>query len=196
MIQINKNKTKSKLVFTVSLDSDIELMGLLRPIKQRGLASRTSENEEVLIDNTSITGYTTSKLYLIEQSFPLKRVVYNEEVTIRGTNLKGAVTGNTEEYTGYYLGVDENVRINYMDIGEETIFNFIQTNTITHSEDDTFLLEYFELIDEPKLESTLFIDRGINNVFESFRRLRTVDNIQELKQTGFGYFFLKDSGII
>ena len=199
MIQINRNKTKDKIVFTIGLDSDIELMGLLRPLKQSGLIPKQQTDlpqEQHPDENGYITGTTTSKFYLIEQSFPLNQVVYGEEIFIRGMAIKGAVTDTTEEFTGYYLAVDEDVRIEYRDTENGTFFKFKPTEELTYANDVIFLLEYFELIDEPKLKSTLFIDRGINNVFESLIRLKTVNSMQELKQTGFGYFNLKDSEII
>jgi hypothetical protein len=52
------------------------------------------------------------------------------------------------------------------------------------------------LIDEPILDTNLFINRGVNNVFESIKRLKTVANIQELQKTGFGFYKLYNKGLI
>ena len=80
------------------------------------------------------------------------------------------------------------VGIKYTDTVSETIFEFRPMRELPYADDTVFLLQYLNLIDEPKLDSNLFINRGVNNVFESFRRLKTVANVEELEKTGFGYF--------
>lgn len=80
------------------------------------------------------------------------------------------------------------VEINYIDTASGTTFSFQPFKELPYADDNVFLLQYFGLVDEPKLDSSVFIDRGINNVFESFIRLKTVANIEEMGKTGFGYF--------
>ena len=44
------------------------------------------------------------------------------------------------------------------------------------------------VIDEPQIYSSIYIERGKNSAFESFRRIGEIDNVDELVQYGYGYF--------
>jgi hypothetical protein len=148
-----------------------------------------------LMTDGEITGFTNSKLSYIVQSFPLGQVT-NDPIIIRGTSLIGQIISSlTADVIEYNIRVDDDIIIYYKDVSGSTMFTFTPSYTVEYSDEISFLLQYLTLIDEPKLDSNLFINRGVNNVFESFKRLKTVANTQELEQTGFGYYKMISDGI-
>jgi hypothetical protein len=44
------------------------------------------------------------------------------------------------------------------------------------------------VIDEPQIYSSLYIERGKNSVFENFKRIGEVDTVPELVKYGYGFF--------
>lgn len=151
------------------------------------------EPEPILMG--TITGYTSSKLSYIVKSFPLEQVT-DQPIIIRGTEMIGQITSllDADEVT-YNIRLDDDIVIYYKDVNGVTIFSFLPSYILEYSDDISFLLKYLILVDEPKLDSNLFINRGVNNVFESFRRLKTVANIQEMEKTGLGYYKMVSDGM-
>lgn len=202
MIQMNINKLTDKVVFTIPLECDCKSMGLLKPIS--GVAGTIDYTE--LTD--FITGQTTSKLSFIWKSFAANDYAIGKTVTIRGTDIKAVVTSDDTDYKAYrmYLVNDYNPQsasdeYEYPSIWYEekkgvTTYKYKVPKATGYSNDTAFILQYWGIIDEPNLDTNLFINRGVNNVFESFKRLKTVTNIQELEKTGFGFFKLYSGGII
>jgi hypothetical protein len=196
-MEINKNKTIGKILFTILLESEVKPMGLLYPVESTPLNYEilSNEGESISADGEElyyITGLTNSKLSYIVKSFPLNKVELNTPITIRGTAIQGIIRTPIDsavvEYELFLTGTSV-IGITYFDYsGGTTSFKFHPNVEIEYSERIFFLLHYLTLIDEPKLDSNVFIDRGVNNVFESFKRLKTVANIEELGRTGFGYF--------
>lgn len=201
MIQLNINKLPEKIVLTIPLDCDTKVMGLLAPLS----ASTESIDYSNLTD--FITGTTTSKLSFIKKSFAPNDFAVGKNVVIRGTNIKAVVTADDTEYKSYrmYLVNDYNAQgatdeyeypsIWYEEKNGITTYKYKVPKDTGYSADTAFILQHLGIIDEPNIDTNLFINRGINNVFESFKRLKTVTNIQELEKTGFGFFKLYNGGI-
>lgn len=100
--------------------------------------------------------------------------------------------------TGSPLGIDDGYifpSIEYTDQNGITTYRFKPLKETGYPENIAYYLPYWGIIDEPILDSNLFINRGINNIFESVKRLKTVENIQELEKTGFGFFKLYSKGL-
>jgi hypothetical protein len=53
---------------------------------------------------------------------------------------------------------------------------------------------YDSLIEEPKIISEVFIDRGLNSAFERVKKLKNIKNINELTKTGLGYYKINTKG--
>lgn len=183
------------LVFTVSLESDCKAMGVLLPL------SATTESID-LVDLTAyeITGHTTSKLSYIKKSFPTNvianQLYVGEEITIRGTDIKAMITLDTTDRVDYTMYYGSDIQIFYKDADGITTYRFRPPRQTGYPSGTAFILQYWGIIDEPILDTNLFINRGVNNVFESVKRLKTVTNIQELQKTGFGFYTLYSKGII
>lgn len=196
MVQVNRNKMNGTVTFTVAVESESRVMGLLEPI------SAVTVNPDItLVYDQPIIGKTTSKLSYIEKSFPIAQVKayqhVNVPVTIRGTDIKAVVTRRTETTADYSLYIDApSFRIDYRDLDNgTTIFSYKPLKELNYSDRTVFMLKYWTIIDEPNLDTNLFINRGVNNVFESLKRLKTVQNIKELEKTGFGFYKLYSQGI-
>ena len=93
----------------------------------------------------------------------------------------------------YVLYLDTPNPIFYVDNSDgTTIFKFMRNNV-----DDKItpgLNYYSDIIDEPKILSEVFIDRGVNNAFEPIRKLKNINDLNELVKAGFGYYKINTKG--
>jgi hypothetical protein len=122
-----------------------------------------------------------------------KNIRVGKRIEISGTNIVGMIISESEERTEYVLYLDTPNPIFYVDNSDKTtIFKFMRNNL-----DDLIkptLNYYSDTIDEPKVLSEVFIDRGVNNAFEPMRRLKNVKDLNELSKTGFGYYKINTRG--
>jgi hypothetical protein len=194
MIQFNINTLPETINIVVALTAESKVMGVLLPLNPED-----NVIDYTLLSDTYITGTTTSKLQYIKQSFAPGETYLNVEVTIRGTDILAKITyedtppNPTVAWYSMYLGTG--FQIDYVDNNGITTYKFKPIADNLQSDSTAFTMAYWNLIDEPKFDSNLFISRGVNNVFESFMRLKTVANVQELENTGFGFYKFYDNGI-
>ncbi len=122
-----------------------------------------------------------------------KNIRVGKRIEISGTNIVGMILLESEERTEYVLYLDTPNPVFYVDNSDKTtIFKFMRNNI-----DDSIkptLNYYSDTIDEPKVLSEVFIDRGVNNAFEPMRRLKNVKDLNELSKTGFGYYKINTRG--
>jgi len=166
-----------------------------------------------------ITGKTDSKFSLLDLSFTREQALnlYKEDIAkgyaelservvpkpknirsgkrieISGTNIVGMILSESDERKEYVLYLDTPNPVFYVDnLDKTTIFKFMRNNI-----DDkvTPTLNYYsDTIDEPKVLSEVFIDRGVNNAFEPIKKLKNVKDLNELTKTGFGYYKINTRG--
>ena len=122
-----------------------------------------------------------------------KNIRVGKRIEISGTNIVGMILSESEQRTEYVLYLDTPNPVFYVDNSDKTtIFKFMRNNV-----DDkvTPTLNYYsDTIDEPKVLSEVFIDRGINNAFEPMKKLKNVKDLNELTKTGFGYYKINTRG--
>ncbi len=122
-----------------------------------------------------------------------KNIRVGKRIEISGTNIVGMILLESEERTEYVLYLDTPNPVFYVDNSDKTtIFKFMRNNL-----DDLVkptLNYYSDTIDEPKVLSEVFIDRGVNNAFEPMRKLKNVKDLNELSKTGFGYYKINTRG--
>jgi hypothetical protein len=159
-------------------------MGLLVPL------SATTATIDYSSFAHEITGVTTSKLAFIKKSFAPGTYAPHVPITIRGTDIQAVVTEDSDDRVVYVLYYGSGLDITYTDENGITTYTFKPLKDTGYPENTAFRLKYWGIIDEPNLDTNLFISRGVNNVFESVNRLKTVANIQELSKTGFGFYAL------
>jgi hypothetical protein len=61
-------------------------------------------------------------------------------------------------------------------------------------ESEANLVVYDGIIDEPKIVSEVFIDRGLNSAFERMKKLKNITSINELNKLGLGYYKINTKG--
>ena len=206
MRQININKLGNKVTFIIPLESDVNVMGLLQPLSE-GVDTDTANG----FVEDFITGETSSKFTFIERSFANSIVIINKVITIRGTDIRAVVLKDdpTEKRYVMYVGDvavaggyayqptnNNDLSIEYTDINEVTTYKYKPRAELDHPSPSAFILKYWGIIDEPKLDSNLFINRGVNNVFASIKRLKNFKKIKELEKTGFFFFKIYKEEII
>jgi hypothetical protein len=184
---INRVKVDKKIVIPFSLTSDVKITGAYKDMVGENEKPVTKVFEELYL-----TGYTNSRLTLIKNSFAPGEFRNLKEVTVRGTNIKGYVISETDEEKKYILFSDTDFPIEYIDLSNGlTKFKVKRDPNQEFYENNGFIISYFDLIDEPKVESNIFIERGGNNVFETTKRLKTIKNLSELEKHGFNFIILK-----
>jgi len=121
------------------------------------------------------------------------KVRTGQRIEISGTNVIGMILTENDNRKEYVLYLDTPNPIFYVDNPDgTTIFKFMRTAdnvNITPS-----LSYYSDTVDEPKVLSEVFIDRGVNNAFEPMKKLKNVKDLNELIKTGFGYYKINTRG--
>jgi hypothetical protein len=93
----------------------------------------------------------------------------------------------------YVLYLDTENPIKYIDFGGDyTIFKYMRSNIEQPESANIILYEGF--IEEPKIISEVFIDRGLNSGFEKVKKLKNVTSLNELNKMGLGYYKINKKG--
>jgi hypothetical protein len=93
----------------------------------------------------------------------------------------------------YVLYLDTENPIKYIDFGTDyTIFKYMRSN-IEQPESANIIL-YDGFIEEPKIISEVFIDRGLNSGFEKVKKLKNATSLNELNKMGLGYYKINKKG--
>lgn len=124
---------------------------------------------------------------------PPKNIRVGKRIEISGTNVVGMILLESDARIEYVLYLDTPNPIFYVDNATgNTIFKYMRNNL-----DEVVrpgLNYYSDMVDEPKVLSEVFIDRGTNNAFEPMRKLKNVKDLNELVKTGFGYYKINTRG--
>ena len=143
-----------------------------------------------------VTGYTQSTLNDLSQygpKFNLFGGKFKLNLPVTGTSGSvGIVYGPdpTNTYTAYTVN-----NILYWDINDGTTIYFVSSYGI---DKDDYVLSaitkneaLLNVIDEPQIQSELFVERGKISGLESLQRLGEVDNLGDISKYGYGYFKVK-----
>lgn len=143
-----------------------------------------------------ITGYTKSSLYDLTQYGP-KYNLYNGKfrLNIQVTGTSGCVgmvygPNPTNEYTAYTVN-----NILYWDLNDGTTLYFVSSEGI--KQDDYVLSAItkdealLNIIDEPQIQSNIFVERGKMSPIETIERMGEIDNLGDLIKYGYGFFKIK-----
>ena len=132
-----------------------------------------------------ISGYTNSSINDLVQYGPIK---FKHSTPVTGsTGVKGIVYQPNPQFpfTAYTIN-----NLDYFDYPEDlTIFVVsgvspidVVCSAITKEE---YLLN---VVDEPEVQSAVFVERGKNSALERLMRLGEVDNVGDLTKYGYGFF--------
>jgi len=103
------------------------------------------------------------------------------------------LTENASGLIEYVLYLETENPIKYIDLGNG-LSRFIYMRSHNETEVTANMVLYDGIIEEPKIISEVFIDRGLNGAFERTKKLKNVRNINELSKMGLGYYKINTKG--
>ena len=116
----------------------------------------------------------------------------NIKVELSGLGISAMILNEVGQKE-YVLYLDTKIPIKYIDINENlTMFIYMRDN----NEDSVTanLLLYDGLVEEPKITSDVFINRGYNTAFEPIKKLKNIKTINELIKSGQGFYKINTKG--
>jgi hypothetical protein len=142
-----------------------------------------------------ITGYTESTMNDLSQYGPKGNLYggkYKIGIQVTGTTGSvGTVWGPDPNglYTAYTIN-----QIDYFDYEDFTLFmvyssGFTQNDLIMTGLTKNEAL--INVIDQPEVQTNVFIERGKNSALEYIERIGEVDNVGDLEKYGYGFFNVK-----
>jgi hypothetical protein len=111
----------------------------------------------------------------------------------QGGEILGAITDMNPIYTAYTIQ-----DVNYYDyVNGQTIF-FQNSSGFTDSSITAVPITKDELlmkiVDQPQINTDIYVERGKNTAYEQIRRLGEVENLSEMVNYGYGYFVIEKKG--
>ena len=111
----------------------------------------------------------------------------------QGGELLGAITDMNPIYTAYTIQ-----DVNYYDyVDGQTIF-FQNSSGFTNSSITAVPITKDELlmkiVDQPQINTDIYVERGKNTAYEQIRRLGEVENLSDMVNYGYGYFIIEKKG--
>ena len=142
-----------------------------------------------------ITGYTESTINDLAQYGPKGNLYGGKfKVGVQVTGTTGSVgTVWGPDPNGLYTAYTIN-QIDYFDYEDFTLFmvyssGFTQNDLIMTGLTKNEAL--INVIDQPEVQTNVFIERGKNSALEYIERIGEVDNVGDLEKYGFGFFNVK-----
>jgi hypothetical protein len=133
-----------------------------------------------------VSGTTVSRLKDLEQYGSVKYKPAGE-IIYKDRQIFGMINTITPTYTGYTIqGID------YYDYSNGTTLFFIESSGFTSdnitAEPVTKNEVLLNVIDQPQIQSNVYVERGKNSAYERIQRLGEVDNVGDLVNYGYGFF--------
>lgn len=143
----------------------------------------------------TISGLTKSRLTELEiyGTVPITSPLFSEKYQIgvpiiANGQIWGAVT-NAEfnVFTAYTIQ-----NVNYYDYADGTTIFFEESSGLTESNLTAVPITKEEVlikvVDQPNIQTNVFVERGKNSAYESVQRLGEVDNLGDMINYGYGFF--------
>jgi hypothetical protein len=133
----------------------------------------------------NISGYTKSRLQELRRygSIPFS-VGY---IFTKGNQTFGQIDEITDEYTAYTIN-----NISYFDLLNGKTFYVVSSSGITSNDIVASAITKNEalinVIDQPEVQTDIYVERGKNSALERVERLGEVDNVGDLQKYGYGFF--------
>jgi hypothetical protein len=133
----------------------------------------------------TVSGLTKSKLNELSMYGPLKFQV--GVPVIKNGQIWGAITNTATTFTAYTIN-----SVDYYDYLDGTTIFFQQSSGFTNNNltnkpitKEEVLLK---VIDQPQIQTNVFVERGKNSAYEKIQRLGEVDNLGDMINYGYGFF--------
>lgn len=135
-----------------------------------------------------VSGFTQSRLNELKVYGPQPYILNLNRILSDGT--EGYVVSQTPEYTEYIINEQT-----YFDFANGTSIFIVQSEGFTENTITATTITKFEylmnVIEQPEIQSNVFIERGKYSGLESFRRIGDVNNTGALRTYGYGFFDVK-----
>ena len=137
----------------------------------------------------TISGNTKSRINeLAQYGTPKFRVGVP---VIANGQIWGVITNINDSFTAYTVN-----QVNYFDFSNgQTIFlesssglTVYNLTAVPITKEEVLL----KVIDQPQIQTNVFIERGKNSAYERIQRLGEVDNLGDLVNYGYGFFNLEN----
>ena len=106
---------------------------------------------------------------------------------IKNGEIWGAITNISAIYTAYTI-----TGINFYDYADGTSIFFQESSGVTDSNltavPITKLESLLKVMDQPQIQTDVFLERGKNSAYERVQRLGEIDNLGDLLNYGYGFF--------
>lgn len=106
---------------------------------------------------------------------------------IKNGEIWGAITNISSVYTAYTI-----TGINFYDYADGTSIFFQESSGFTDSNltavPITKLESLLKVMDQPQIQTDVFLERGKNSAYERVQRLGEIDNLGDLLNYGYGFF--------
>jgi hypothetical protein len=118
----------------------------------------------------------------------------NVKLNIPGLDIQAMVLSeSSDRIVEYVLYLDTENPIKYIDL-ENGLSTFMYMRNHEQINSIAEMVLYDGIIDEPKITSDIFIDRGVSTTFERIKKLKNIKNLNELYKTGLGYYKINTNG--
>lgn len=175
-------QSKSELITKYFKKSDfVNSEEQLKPLKRLNLQkfNGNENNEKTLIENN------------VENNMLIRNKI---KLDIPGLDVYCMIISeNNDGLIEYVLYLDTKNPIKYIDLGNG-LSNFMYMRSHDETQITANMVLYDGIIEEPKIISEVFIDRGINSAFERVKKLKNVQNLNELNKVGLGYYKINTKG--
>jgi hypothetical protein len=116
------------------------------------------------------------------------------KLTIPGMDISAMILNeNQSGIVEYVLYLDTENPIKYIDLGNG-LSNFMFMRSHEYISETPNMVIYDNIIEEPKIISEVFIDRGVNSAFERMKKLKNIKDLNELTRFGLGYYKINTKG--
>lgn len=139
--------------------------------------------------NVTLSGFTKSRIEELSLYGQQKYLV--GVPVIKYGDIFGVIDDMSDSYTGYTIQ-----GIKYLDyIDGSTIFiesysSYTESDIVAEfATKDEFMMG---MVDQPQIQTNVFVERGVVSPYERILRLGEVSNMLDLENYGFGYFDLKN----
>ena len=133
----------------------------------------------------TVSGLTKSKLNELAMYGPLKFQV--GVPVIKNGQIWGAITNTATTFTAYTIN-----SVDYYDYVDGTTIFFEQSSGFTENNltqrPITKEEVLIKVIDQPQIQTNVFVERGKNSAYERIQRMGEVDNLGDMINYGYGFF--------
>lgn len=132
-----------------------------------------------------ISGFTTSRLNELKV-YGLNPLINNLNINLKDGTL-GIVISQSVDFTAYTINEQ-----NYLDFADGSTVFVVQSYGLTENNFTATTITKMEyllnIIEQPEIQSNVFIERGKNSGMENFRRIGEVGNTGSLNNYGYKFF--------